>query len=181
MRKGETPGFFFCASIGKRTYLRFVRADANLKPTGEIITEIGTCLRLIECTKDIPRVEEGGLHNEIFSAWERAHQDVLAAWNFETDPANLQPKVRPLNREVAAFLRGNHPPDITAERFNRTLDILEAPWPRREESLLRESFNKDGEEAKNKALRLIDEIERIGLEPFRPPEALPPIDASDVH
>jgi hypothetical protein len=181
MRKGETPGFFFCATIGKRTYLRFIKADAEFKPTGEIISELGTCLRLIECTKEIPRVEEGRLHVEIFSAWERAHKDVLAAWNFETDPANLQPKVRPLNREVAAFLRDHHPQDIPGERFNRTLDILEAPWPRREENLLRESFNKDGEAPKSKALRLIAEIERIGLEPFRPPEALPPVDASDVH
>ena len=121
------------------------------------------------------------MHAEIYAAWERAHGDIMAAWNYETDPSNLLPKVRPLNREVAAFLRANYPPEMPPERFNRVLDILEAPWPRREENLLRESFGKEGETDKAKATRVVEEIERIGLEPFRPPEALPVIDPTDIH
>jgi hypothetical protein len=61
----------------------------------------------------------------------------------ETDPANLQPKVRPLNRRVADFIRANQPPDIAAARINAALDVVESPWPRREEAMLREWLEDD--------------------------------------
>jgi hypothetical protein len=181
MRKGTTPGYFFCATIGKRTYLRFITADAALRPTGEIIPEIGTCLRLIECTVDVPVVEDGALHQSIFDAWERAKASIFAAWTYETEPANLLPKIRPLNRQVSQFLRTNQPSDVPQEKFSRVMDILKAPWPRREENMLRESYERESESAKTKAVRLIEEIDAIGLEPFRPPEPLPPIEETDVH
>jgi hypothetical protein len=58
----------------------------------------------------------------------------------ETDPANLQPKLRPLNRKAAEFIRANAPPDIDAARITQALDVLESPWPRREEIMLREWY-----------------------------------------
>jgi len=105
----------------------------------------------------------------------RPQQDIWRAWMLETDPANLQPKVRPLNRRVADFTRANQPPDIDAARINSALDIVESPWPRREETMLREWFEDDTRAGTAKASYLIDQILETGLEPFRGPEPLPPI------
>ena len=57
-----------------------------------------------------------------------------------TDPANLQPRVRPINVRVAEFIRTNPPIDMPDAQVARSLDILESPWPRREEIMLREWF-----------------------------------------
>jgi superfamily II DNA/RNA helicase len=48
MKKGDRTGHFFCATVADRVYLRFVPAD----PEAEIVSELGTCLRLIECIED---------------------------------------------------------------------------------------------------------------------------------
>jgi hypothetical protein len=53
----------------------------------------------------------------------------------ETDPANLQPKLRPLNRKVAEFIRPNTPAEIDGARITQALDVVESPWPRREEMI----------------------------------------------
>ena len=49
MVKGKYSGYFFCAKIGDQTFLRFV--PENAKKPDDIIEEIGTCLRIIECTE----------------------------------------------------------------------------------------------------------------------------------
>ena len=58
MAKGSSQGVFFCAAVGDRTYLRFVKTDATGAQADEddsIVREIGTCLRLIECDEATPR------------------------------------------------------------------------------------------------------------------------------
>ena len=108
MARGVTAGAFFCASVGEgtelqRTYLRFVPTDAVWRWTGDIDSiqrEIGTCLRLIECDDTTPRVVPAALEEAAFDLWEVAREDVWQSWMRETDPANLQPKVRPLNQRV---------------------------------------------------------------------------------
>lgn len=100
---------------------------------------------------------------------------------FETDPANLQPKVRPLNQRVAEFIRGNRPPDDASEQVNQALNILEAPWPRREEILLREWFSDDTVSGADKARRIIGRVLETGLEPFNQPQLLPPITQDDIR
>lgn len=42
MIKGDRTGHVFCATVGKRIYLRFV----PVKPDSGILSELGTCLRL---------------------------------------------------------------------------------------------------------------------------------------
>ena len=98
----------------------------------------------------------------------------------ETDPANLQPKVRPLNQRVAEFIRANRPADDDGLHVNEALDILEAPWPRREELMLRDWFNADGAAAVEKARMLVSNIRKTGLEPFNQPQLLPPIEEADI-
>jgi hypothetical protein len=86
-----------------------------------------------------------------------------------------------LNRQVAAFLRAHPPRDLAPAKLAHALDVLEAPWPRREEALLRTQFRDTSGTPGARSLRLIDWILATGLERFEPPAPLPPIDAAEVR
>jgi hypothetical protein len=182
LRRGRTQGVFFCAAVGDRTYLRFVPTTGEWAYEGEqpIVREIGTCLRLIECDDQTPRHVPAPLEDAVFDLWEIARGNIYESWMHETDPANLQPKVRPLNQRVAEFIRANRPADDDGLHVNEALDILEAPWPRREELMLRDWFNADGTTAVEKARMLVSNIRKTGLEPFNQPQLLPPIEEADI-
>ncbi len=51
LRGKDRSGWVFCAQAGDRTYLRFV----PLEPDSPIVSELGTCLRLVECEEQTPR------------------------------------------------------------------------------------------------------------------------------
>ena len=183
MVRGARRGVFFCASVGERTYLRFVPADETWRVSDDehTVRETGTCLRLIECEPDTPQWYPEALRDNVYGFWEAAQEDIWADWMIETDPANLQPKVRPLNLRVAEFIRANEPADMAQDRLEKALDILESPWPRREEVMLRSWFEaKDGDGAA--ATRdLIEKVLGTGLEAAAPPAPLPPITREDVE
>ena len=189
MVKGTRRGVFFCAVIGhqtdlERTYLRFVPADNEWQPRaddGAIVREIGTCLRLIECDEQTEPWFSPALQDSVYNFWAVAQQDILYDWTRQTDPANLQPKIRPLNHRVAEFIRANSPLDVPADRITRALDVLESPWPRREEIMLRAWFESDGRGGADLARFVIDKILNTGLEPIEPPAPLPPITENDVE
>ena len=196
MRKGNDQGIFFCAKVGDRTYLRFVHADKNWSAkylsTDEISTEqpsvktplveheVGRCLRLIECSEDEELVMSDSIQDAAYDLWIFARQNILEHWTYETDPANLQPRVRPLNRKVADFIRENIPTDIEQTQVNTALDIVEAPWPLRDEGRLRKWFSEELGD-KQKSQYLIEKIIASGLEPFVAPEPLPPISENDIE
>ena len=189
MVNGKRRGVFFCAVVGKeskfeRTYLRFVEANHEWWPdieTGTIEREIGTCLRLIECTNDTPLWCPDVLQERIYEFWEIAQKDIFRDWMWKTDPANLQPAVRPLNHRVATFIRKHKPHGVQEERLTRALDILESPWPRREEIMLRIWFESQEHEGSALSRFMIDQIYESGLEPARPPPPLPPISQDDIE
>ena len=177
MLKGDRSGYVFCAIVADRVYLRFVPSDES-QP---IVTEIGTCLRFLECTEDTARALSEAMALGAYAAWQAARENILAAWTFETDPANLQPKVRRLSRDVADFLRTYPPSDVDTQRLHRVLDAVEAPWSLREEKQLRAAWDREFPSRSDKARFLIDEVERIGVEPHHAPEPLPPIEGDDIH
>ena len=191
MAKGARRGMFFCAVIGvgsafERTRLRFVAADCDWSPlTGAdaIEGEVGTCLRSIECTEDTPTWFPDMSWERAYDFWAVARADIHEEWMLETDPANTQPAVRPLNHRVAAFIRDHPPLDAREEGVTRALDILESPWPRREEVMLREWFETgaDGREGAALSRFLIDNILETGLEPAIPPPPPPPIEPEDIE
>ena len=190
MIKGKERGIFFCAVIGgKRVYLRFVPANSFWKPHGKIIKELGTCLRLIEAEKETETDLPKEAKRSVYDFWSVAQKDILKSWMFEADPANLQPKIRKTNSAVAAFIRQNKPFDREERKINLALEIAESPWPRREETRLREQFfkeEKDNENekkdaAREKSKRLIDWILETGLEPSGEAEILPPASEEDVQ
>lgn len=178
LARGDRRGHFFCATVGERIYLRFVPLDA---PDKEIVDALGTCLRLIECVEDAPRVLPTGLAETAFDAWRRAQKSIYDAWTIETDPANLQPRLARLNAQIAEHLRAYPPPGIKDRELEKVLESVESPWSRREENLLRLVYNDEDTKGAEKSLALVREIRRIGLEPFEAPDPLPPIEPDDVH
>ena len=72
-------------------------------------------------------------------------------------------------------IRANPPLDMAEGQVNRALDILESPWPRREEMMLREWFESEEQEGAELSRFLIEQILDTGLEPVEPPPLLPPI------
>ena len=179
MAKGARRGHFFCATVGERVYLRFVPYGDG--PAAAIISEIGTCLRMIECREDTPRVMPLELKQTAYAAWERARRHIFDSWTHETDPANLQPRVSKSNREIAEFLRTHPPVDMEQTRVERCLDAIEAPCPKREGDQLRAVFAAQFASHAAKSKALVEEVERIGLQPFAAPAPLPPIQPDEVH
>ena len=136
---------------------------------------------LIECEPETPTWYPDTLQERVYDFWEAARHDVWADWMHETDPANLQPKVRPLNLRVAEFIRAHAVVDMPEDRVTRALDVLESPWPRREEIMLREWFEGGEHEDAARSRLLVDRILDTGLEPVEPPPPLPPISPEDVR
>jgi superfamily II DNA or RNA helicase len=184
MVKGAERGVFFCAQIDDRTYLRFLRADERWAPKTDataLISEVGTCLRLIECESSTPRALPESIAERVYDFWDVARKDIWNSWMLQTDPVNLQPKVRPLNQRVAEFIRANAPLDHDDGQLNLALDILESPWPRREEALLRGWFDVEQLAGAEKSKDLVARILETGIEPYRQAPLLPPIELDDVQ
>lgn len=152
----------------------------ELEPTALIDAELGRCLRLIECTESTELELNEIAQDAAYDLWQTAREDIHKCWMHETDPANLQPSVRPLNRKVADFIRNNSPIDIEQDKIERALDIVESPWTRRDESSLRRWFEIE-EAGPKKSEHVINKILDSGLEPFQAPEPLPPIRSDEIE
>ena len=186
MQKGKERGLFFCAVVGQgtmheRTYLRFVRATEEWAPgeeSGSVVHELGTCLRMIECEENTPIRHPEKFHERVYDFWGIAQSHVYKSWQHETDPKNLQPKISGMNRKVSQFIQ-NHPPrDMNLEKLDRAIDILDAPWPKRESTLLREWFNEA--ETSGQVHTLVENVLGTGFEPSNIPHPLPSIKEEDV-
>jgi hypothetical protein len=157
-----------------------VENELELEPIPLIDGELGRCLRLIECSEGTELQLDEVAQDAAYDFWQTAREDIHKRWMHETDPVNLQPRIRPLNREVADFLRSNTPIDMEQAKIERALDIVEAPWSRRDEGRLRSWYTSEDMGSK-KSGYLIDKILKSGLEPFHAPEPLPPIEQEDIE
>jgi hypothetical protein len=170
---GERDGHFFCARVGDRVYLRFVPLDGQ-----PILKESLTCLRLISCTEQTARVLNESMREGAYGAWRQARNDIFEEWMFATDPANLQPRVRPLLRRAAELVRKFPPTGMEQEKIDDIASALEAPWGSRTEHQIREAMGDTANAAA--AGRIVEAVKRLGLEPYQAPEPLPPIAVEDV-
>ena len=189
MAKGKERGVFFCADIDEITHLCFVRAGEDWQPkddnNGEeedaIEAELGTCLRLIEAREDTPLLNPMPINEErICAFWDKAQEYFYAEWEKRTDPANLTPSTRPLNRLVIDFLEQHQPESIADERLLEVNSILASEWSRRDENRLRQEFDSDEHSGKDKARHLIDWVGNTGILPLQVPDPFPPIDRLDI-
>ena len=173
---GPQEGHFFCCRVGNRLYLRFVPADGS-----DIIPNTLECLRRISCSEDTPRHIPDSLQESVYDAWDKARGSVFQEWQYLTDPANLQPRIRPLFRNLADHLRKYPPSDVTQDEVDRTVDALEAPWALRIERELRNTFNIPETDPREKSKLVYEKVKDLALEPFIPPDPLPPIDEDEVQ
>jgi superfamily II DNA or RNA helicase len=171
---GAMRGHFFCARVGERLFLRFVPWD-----TQPIIKDTLGCLRLIACREDTARVLRPELYDRAFSAWQAARRDIFDEWTFATDPANLQPRVRPSLRAAADHLRRYPPPGMTQEELDRLTEAIEAPWGPRIERQIRLAM--ESAEGAAASAAIAEAVKRLGLEPFQAPAPLPPIQEEDIR
>ena len=175
---GPERGHFFCGRVGDRVFLRFVPADGR-----EIVGNTLLCLRRITCEVDTPRHMPEDLAAAKFDAWNRARSHIFGEWMIATDPANIQPRVRPYFRKAIEFLRTHPPAAIEQQRAQAAVDALNAPWTGRHEHLLKEVFDPDepSEQPSLTAARLVEKVEELGMRPAERPKPLPPIREDDVH
>jgi len=171
---GPMRGHFFCARVGERLFLRFVPWEE--KP---IIKDTLGCLRLISCREDTPRALSQEGYGRSFSAWQKARRDIFDDWTFATDPANLQPRVPPALRAAAEHLRKFPPPDVVQEDLDKLIDAIEAPWGPRIVRQIRMELA--SAEAIKVSTAIVETVRRLGLEPFKAPPPLPPIQEEDVR
>ena len=99
---------------------------------------------------------------------------------YETDPANLQPRIRKINRDVATFIRKFRPLDMKEQTISNALDIVESPWPRREEAFLRAQFDNESDNQQERSKKLIKWIRETGLESAGSIQPLPPAEEEDI-
>ena len=72
---------------------------------GAIIRDTLSCLRLIACNEGTQRDLSRELYEGAYAAWRKARSEIFQEWTFATDPANLQPRVRPALRARRAATR----------------------------------------------------------------------------
>ena len=60
----------------------------------------------------------------------------------------MKPRIRPINQQVAEFIKNYPPEDIEKSNVDKALDIIRSPWERRDEKDLREWFDINDPEPK---------------------------------
>lgn len=106
---------------------------------------------------------------------------------YSTDPANLQPRVRPLFRQIADHLRRHPPLTLEQSELKEVLESVEGPWDRRYENALRAVWNEHRDERGHVdeprllSAALAEKIQELGLQPYQDPEPLPLIEEEEVQ
>jgi hypothetical protein len=176
IKGGRVAGHFFCARIGERVFLRFVP-----RAGGAVEHNTLKCLKRIDCRPQTPRVLGRDLADETYDAWERARRHIYDEWMFATDPANIQPRIRPFFREAAEHLRKFPPPGVTQDQVQAAVESLEAPLGIRYERALRLECDLTDADKVGISRRLVDRINELGLQPYKQPEPLKLIEADDIE
>jgi len=172
---GVQRGHFFCAKVGDRLFLRFVPANG-----AEVIRNTLNCLRAITCAEDTPRHLPADLAGATYDAWAMARRDIYDEWTFATDPANLQPRIRPFFRTAADHLRAHPPAGIQQPELDLTIEAIEAPWGVRIERPLKEVFRPDEQDPLAVSSALVEKVRELGLQPYKPPKPLPVIEEDEI-
>ncbi len=170
---GKRAGQFFCAYVGERLFLRFVPDDGST-----IVSDTLGCLRLITCTETTERIAMSEVPDAVYSAWAKARHDIFSEWAFSTDPANLQPRIRPALKAAADHLRMFPPAGMNQDKVNELIESLEAPWGVRIEKQIRDAV--ESQDRQDTSTAIAEAVIRLGLEPFKAPEPLPPIEETEV-
>jgi hypothetical protein len=91
----------------------------------------------------------------------------------------LQPRIKAGVKAAADHIRKYPPPDLTQEEIDRLIESIEAPWGARIERQIRECL--DGGKGVEASVAIAAKVKELGLEPFKPPTPLPPIEEDEVR
>lgn len=185
---GERSGHFFCARVGDEVRLRFVPLDFDGAYDGgpEIEGKTLSCLRMVTCDPHTERRLDDAMRERAYAAWEAARRDIYEEWRHATDPANLQPRIRPLFRQIAEHLRRHPPASLNQDELREVLESVEAPWGMRQERALRDvwkDFQDEGGEIDQPSMlsaALVEKVRELGLQPYQAPEPLPVIEEDEI-
>jgi hypothetical protein len=195
---GRRDGNFFCARVGERVFLRFIRRGATMEEyekeqgasSGDrraeeldapvVVGDTLTCLKLIHCEELTPRDLTEADHAEVYEAWSVARRDILEDWQWFTDPANLMPKVERLFRRMAEHVR-RYPADLSQEEQDSLIETLEAPWDMRTRRAFGGIFDPEAKDPDEVTTRIREMVQERGMMPFRVPNALPIISEDEVR
>jgi len=175
--QGDRTGYVFCARVFDRVFMRFV--PVNLE--AEMERDTLTCLGLMSCEEASPRVLDEAFAEGAYSAWVRARRDIHGEWQAATDPANLQPEVRPLFRAAAEHVRHHPAEGLTLQDRDRLAEALEAPWGIRIEKRLRDVFTPETARGAESTRKIAEVVRELSLKPWKAPEPLDPITEDEIH
>jgi hypothetical protein len=88
-----------------------------------------------------------------------------------TDPANLQPKIRPVLRRASDMVRKYPPAGPLQGELDRIVDALKDLGEPELENQIRDATREGA--SPEAAARIVDTVNRLGLQPFVAPEPLP--------
>lgn len=77
-------------------------------------------------------------------------------------------------------MRDYWPSDLTQNRQEELIDSLGAPWPQQYEREMREVVRDENLDGEEKARRIAEKADDLGLQPYDAPEPLPPIREEEV-
>ena len=174
---GRRTGYVFCARVFDRVFMRFVSVDPNAKLERDTLT----CLGLLSCDEESARVLPDAFAEGVYDAWERARKDIYEEWELATDPASLQPEVRPLFRAAADHVRMHPAEGMSLAERDRLADALEAPWGARQERSLREAFKPEDAKGGESTRRIAEVVRELGLQPWTAPKPLDPIVEDEIN
>jgi len=172
-----TPVIFYIR-IGDEVFLRFLPEDMD--DENDIVQDTLNCLKSIECTEETERDLPDTMREQVYDAWELAPENIYRQWQEQTDPMNVQPDIRKLFSEVGQHLREHWPDEMTQNRPQETVEAVEALRGRRYECKLREVYGDGSFGPIKKSRQLVEKVDEFGPQPFEAPDALPPIDQSEV-
>ncbi|MGV0787574.1 helicase-related protein [Mycolicibacterium sp. XJ2] len=179
----DGPAFVFCVRVADHPtpQFRYVKpAPPGEAGVPEVVDDTLACLDRVRppLEWDTVRDLDADTYQGAFDAWGAARTHIVERWNYLADPANITPTVPTVMRRASQAVR-DHAENISVEDIDRAVDALEAPYADRILRLFRSAMVID--DPRDRAARILDLVNELGLEPPPPPEPLPEITDNDVH
>ncbi len=194
-RTGATPGFVFCARIGDhaKPWFRYVPltddltvrtlpADEtrNLPARPEVIDDTLAALAAADPRSEtVEALLPQATYDSAFDAWAAARDNILSAWTYQTDPANLAPSIPRVMRDAVAHVDEHG--GFLGEAQDNLAARLKAPYPNRVQRQIRDILTGRDATDPRKVEALYEIVNRLGLTPPPSVQPLPPISADDIH
>lgn len=184
----NSTAYVFCARIGNldRPEFRLVElpADAGAAAGGPAgsTSDLLTCLDRAQPPAGgaQPRSLSARDYDRAFDAWRIARDDIVRSRRAAAGPATYQQPLAKALRDSAHLARSHPPPELTREEVERIIESIEAPHPHRTVSEFRSAL-RGSEIPAEQAAAAAGVVRELGLQPYEPPEPLPPVAESDIN